>query len=468
MFIPEKFKDKKALVIGAGRSGVWCANLLASRGFRVLLTESKPYGEVRGRLKELRRGVELETGGHSGKILRCAFAVKSPGLSHSNPLILKLKKRGIPVFSEIEAALAFSRSKNLLAVTGTNGKTTTTLLLGKIIKNHLKAATGAGGAARVCGNVGTPASKVISACAGRDAIVMEVSSYQLEDSSYFRPAAACVLNVTPDHLDHHKTMSRYIAAKAKVFKFQRDGDFCVFNYDDKYCRRLAASCPSGALFFSSSKKGGALNAWLEEGVKAQRRKSAKIIFSFNGKKSRVTPPAPPGLHNLENAMCAGLMALGRGIRPRTIEKTFRAFKGVEHRIEPVGTVKDMVFINDSKATNVNSTLTALKALGGRKNIWLILGGLDKGSPYKPLAPYIEKHVKFVLTIGSAAPKIEKELSSASVIRAGAMSEAVSQAFQKGGKGDIVLLSPACASFDQFKDFEDRGKKFKELVKRLKA
>ncbi|MBU2572779.1 MAG: UDP-N-acetylmuramoyl-L-alanine--D-glutamate ligase [Elusimicrobia bacterium] len=511
MFIPEKFKDIKALVIGAGRSGVWCANLLASRGFRVLLTESKPYGEVRGMLKELRRGVKLETGGHTGKILRCGFAIKSPGLSHSNPLILKLKKRGIPVFSEIETALAFSRSKNLLAVTGTNGKTTTTLLLGEIMKNHLKAPPAAGGAARqynaagtarVCGNIGTPAAKVISASRRRDAIVMEVSSYQLQDSSYIRPASACVLNVTPDHLDHHKTMADYIAAKAKVFKFQRENDFCVFNYDDKHCRRLAAGCPSKVLFFSSSKTGGALSAWIEEGTKARRHrgteaqrhnacagavtkayghsaeggpaglfggqtaKATRIIFSFNGKKSRMTPPALPGLHNLENAMCAGLMALSRGISPRTVQRTFRAFKGVEHRIEPVRTVKGVTFINDSKATNVDSTLTALKALGRRKNIWLILGGLDKGSPYKPLSPYIKKYVKFVLTIGAAAPRIEKELSAAAVIRAGAMPKAVSEAFRKGGKGDIVLLSPACASFDQFRDFEDRGKKFREIVKKL--
>lgn len=456
MFFPENFKGKKALVIGAGRSGVWCANLLASRGFRVLLTENRPRAQVRDRLKELRRGVEVEAGGHTNGVFSCGFAVKSPGLSHSNPLIVKLRRRGIPVFSEIETALAFSRSGELLAVTGTNGKTTTTMLLGEIMKRHLKAKRAS---ARVCGNIGMPAAKVIAAARPGDAIVMEVSSYQLEDSSHIRPAASCILNITPDHIDHHKTMAAYIAAKARAFRFQRGTDFCVFNRDDGRCRLLARSAPSRALFFSSTKKGGGLNAWVEGG---------RIVFSFGGKKCRVTPPDLPGRHNLENAMCAGLMALSRGVSPEAIEKAFRAFKGVEHRIEPVRMLKGVSFVNDSKATNVDSTLVALKALGGRRNIWLILGGLDKGSPYAPLLPYIRSSVRRVLTIGSAAPRIEKELAGCPLTACGDMAAAVSEAFRNGEKGDIALLSPACASFDQFKDYEDRGRKFKALVRKLKA
>ena len=457
MFTPEKFKGKKALVIGAGRSGVACANLLSARGFTVLLSDSKPLAQLKERLKGLNGKVELETGGHTAKTLRCAFAVKSPGLPHSNPLILKLKKNRIPVFSEIETALAFSRAPELLAVTGTNGKTTTTILLGEIMARALKSR---GGQARVCGNVGTPAAAVIMKAGPRDAIVMEVSSYQLEDSSFIRPRTACVLNITPDHIDHHGTMAKYIKAKTKIFSRQEASDACVFNADDNYCRHAAAACGSEVLFFSSSKKGGALNAWTEDG---------QLVLRFKGRRHILTPPALPGLHNLENAMCAALMALTRGVSPADIQKTFSAFKGVEHRIEPAGTARGLVFINDSKATNVDSTLVALKALGGdRKNIWLILGGLDKGSPYSPLKPYLKRTVKTVLSIGAAAGKIEKELKGAApVIRTGTIAKALRTALARGEKGDIVLLSPACASFDQFKDYEDRGRKFKELVRRIK-
>ncbi|MFA6434631.1 MAG: UDP-N-acetylmuramoyl-L-alanine--D-glutamate ligase [Elusimicrobiales bacterium] len=458
MFIPEKFKGKKALVIGAGRSGVAAANLLlASGGFRVLLSDNKPLNLLKDRLRGLNAKVEVETGGHTAGVLACGFAVKSPGLPHSHPLIVKLRKNGIPVFSEIETALAFSGTSQVLAVTGTNGKTTTTILLGEIMKRVLKTR---GAKAWICGNVGTPASEIASKAGTGDAIVMEVSSYQLEDSSYLSPAAACVLNITPDHLEHHRTMAGYINAKAKIFRFQKKDDAAVFNFDDARCRRLAARCPCKTLFFSSSAKGGALDAWVEDG--------AKIILKWNGKRAALTPPALPGLHNLENAMCAGLMALARGAGFADIQRTFSAFKGVEHRIEPAGKARGLAFINDSKATNVDSTLVALKALGtGRKNIWLILGGLDKGSPYGPLAPLIGRSVRTVLAIGAAAAKIERELRCAgTVIRAGTIAKALAIAAARGKKGDIVLLSPACASFDQFKDYEDRGRKFKALVKKL--
>lgn len=460
MFIPANFKDKTALVIGAGKSGVAAANLLASRGFKVLLSDNKPLARLKERLKELSGKVEVEAGGHTDRVFSRGFAVKSPGLSHSNPLIVKLKKNRIPVFSEIETALAFSGTSEVLAVTGTNGKTTTTVLLGEIMKRALKAR---GAKAWICGNVGAPAAGIAKKAAARDMIIMEVSSYQLEDSSYLRPRAACVLNVTPDHLDHHKTMANYVTAKAKIFRFQKKEDACVFNADDKDCRRMAARCPSRTLFFSSSRKGGDLNAWVEEGAKG-----AKIILKWNGEKTALTPPALPGRHNLENAMCAGLMALTRGVGRADIQKTFSAFKGVEHRIEPAGKTRGITFINDSKATNVDSTLVALRALGtARKNIWLILGGLDKGSPYTPLAPLISKSVKAVLTIGAAAEKIKKELMGAApVISAGTIAKAVGLAGARGERGDVVLFSPACASFDQFKDYEDRGRKFKALVKKL--
>ena len=455
MFLPENFKNKKALVIGAGRSGVACANLLAAKGFEVLLTEGKKAGEVKQRLTKLSRKVKTETGGHTRDVFSCGFAVKSPGMAQANPLIVSLKEKGIPIFSEIEIALAFSRARRLMAVTGTNGKTTTTVLLGQIMNAALRP----GARALVCGNVGMPAAEVLRKARPSDAVVMDVSSYQLEDSSFINPGAACLLNITPDHLDHHGSMAAYVKAKEKVFRFQEPAGCCVFNYEDAYCRRLAKSCPSEVLFFSSKRAGGRLHAWEADG---------KLCFKHDGKTLKIQPPALPGAHNLENAMCAGLMALHQGVKPAVIQKVLASFKGVEHRIESAGKVKGIVFINDSKATNVDSTLVALKALGKEKNIWLILGGLDKGNPYAPLIPGIKKSVKAVLTIGAAAEKIERELAGAvPLITALTAENAAREILALASPGDIALFSPACASFDQFKDYEDRGRKFKALVKKLR-
>ena len=453
-FIPTEFKGRRALVIGAGKSGAACANLLSAKGFKVLLTEAKPAAEVKEKLKGLVRTVKVETGGHTPEIFTCGFAVKSPGMSHANPLIVSLKKKHIPVFSEVEIALAFSAGK-LLAVTGTNGKTTTTILLGELMGEALRRS---GGRALVCGNVGIPAALAAPKARKGDCVVMELSSYQLEDSSYLKPSAACLLNITPDHLDHHGSMAAYIGAKEKVFKFQEKRDCCVFNYEDPLCRKTAKRCPSRVLFFSSRRAAG-MNAWTEGGKLFF--KTAKAAFS-------VLPPDLPGAHNLENAMCAGLMALESGAVPADLKKVFAAFKGVEHRIEPSGAVRGIRFVNDSKGTNVDSTVVALKALGGSRNIWLILGGQDKGNPYAPLLPLIKKNVKGVLTIGAAAPKIERELAGASpIITALTMENACREVLELGERGDIALFSPACASFDQFKDFEDRGRKFKAFVKKLK-
>lgn len=452
MFSPEKYKNTKALVIGAGKSGVACANLLSSKGFAVLLTEAKPAAEVKERLKALSGAVTVETGGHSKAVFNCGFAVKSPGLSQKNPFIVSLKERGLPVFSEVEIALAYSGGAPLLAVTGTNGKTTTTLLLGDIMD---LAATRKGGAGIVCGNVGIPAAQLAPGASPLDSLVMEVSSYQLEDSSYIKPLAAGLLNITPDHLDHHGGMAGYLRAKTRVFNFQGPEDTCVFNAADPLCMKLAARCKAKRLYFASAPAGRPLNAGLRKGL---------IYFKAAGKEFTAKPPDLPGIHNLENAMCAGLMALAAGARPSDIKKAFAEFKGVEHRIEPAGTVRGIKFINDSKATNVDSTLVALKAMPAGRRVWLILGGLGKGTPYAPLIPFIKEHVKAIVTIGEDAPRIGNELAgTCPVISAGTLRRACKAILKEGVKGDIALFSPACASFDQFKDFEDRGLKFKELV-----
>lgn len=455
MFNPDRLKGGSALVIGAGRSGVACANLLAARGFRVTLTDAKPAEAIKANLKGLSRRVRVEAGRRSGAVPRCDFAVKSPGIPRGNPLIKGLLSRKIPVFSEVQTALAFSRAGRFLAVTGTNGKTTATVLLGEIMKSALRHG---GGRALVCGNVGVPAALAAPKAGPRDAVIMEVSSYQLEDSTYFHPDAACVLNVTPDHLDHHGGLAAYVAAKKKIFSSQKQEDFCVFNYEDPVCRRLAKACPSRTRFFSSRRKGRGLDAWAQGGD----------LFFRNGRKIfRVKAPALPGAHNLENAMAAGLMAMHCGASRAALARTFASFRGVEHRIERAGTVRGITFFNDSKATNVQSAAVALKALGGSRNIWLILGGQGKGTPYAPLAPLVGKSVRGVLTIGEDARRIESELAGcAPVITSLTMQNACREILQLGEPGDIALFSPACASFDQFRDFEDRGRKFKAFVKSL--
>ncbi|MEI7529010.1 MAG: UDP-N-acetylmuramoyl-L-alanine--D-glutamate ligase [Elusimicrobiota bacterium] len=455
MFNPGIYKGKKALVIGAGKSGAACANLLAAKGFAVLLTEEKSAAEIKDRLKGLSRRVAVETGGHTKEAYGCAFAVKSPGLPHSNPLIASLKKKKIPVFSEIEIALAFSGGAPLLAVTGTNGKTTTTTLLGEIMTLALKGT----GRALVCGNVGVPAAGLAAGARAGDALVMELSSYQLEDSSFIKPAVSCLLNITPDHIDHHGTMAAYIKAKERVFKFQTSDDVCVFNNNDPLTVKLAKQCRAKKLFFASAGGAKGLNARMRGGK--IYFKTGKVLFSAR-------PPALPGAHNLENAMCAGLMALAAGAAPAHIRKAFAAFKGVEHRLEPAGTVRGIKFINDSKATNVDSTLVALKAMPPERAAWLIMGGTDKGTPYALLGPLIKERVKAVFTIGTGAARIERELAGCCpVITSGTMENACRSILALGAAGETALFSPACASFDQFRDFEDRGRKFKAFVRTLK-
>ena len=452
-FDPKKFKKGKlAGVLGLGKSGRSVAQLLRRKGFKVLGSDSRPKADVAAALKGLAKKIQWEWSGHSDRLLKCAFVVKSPGIKPDLPVFAKLAAKGIPVYSELEVALAYSPAKAVVAITGTNGKSTTTQLTYDVFKAGLPK----GRKAILGGNIGIPLSTSAPASKKTDVIVVECSSYQLEDSAHFEPRAAAVLNITADHLDHHGSMKAYLDAKAKVFREQGPGDACVFNIDDPTVYKLSRECPSERLYFGA--KGPQTHAWEEGG---------KLRFKMPGAKKEVAlvPPKLPGRHNLENAMAAGLLGLARGIKPAAIQKAFKGFKGVEHRIEPAATVRGVLCVNDSKATNVDSTLVALKAYEPQgKRLLLILGGLHKGSPYTPLKPWIEKTVKGILTIGSAARRIEEDLSGiVPIFPCGTLQTAVDAGLRVGDKGDILLLSPACASFDQFKDFEDRGRQFKALV-----
>jgi len=449
MFNVKKFQQKKACVLGLGCSGRAVAVLLAEKGFDVLVSEDS--ARIKSNLFEKYPSISVETGGHTDKIFACDFWVKSPGIFPNSPVLAEGRKRGIPIFSELEVALSFlPENVRLFAITGTNGKTTTTSLLGKILEKDVQIKKRQ---VFVCGNIGNPVSMCIPAVKSGDDMVIEVSSYQLEDSTYFRPHIACLLNVTPDHLDHHGGMKNYIKAKAKIFKHQRENDFLIVNGADITCVQLAPKVRSTVLAFSTQPKHLLKTDVFFDGD--------EVIFSEG---YQIRPPHLKGIHNVENAMAAALMALAAGVSADTVQEVFNEFTPMEHRIEPFAYHKGVMYINDSKATNLDSTVTALKSFEKIPVIWLILGGRDKGASYEILTPYVKTYCKKILTIGESMDKIERELGkNFPLMRCGTLEKAVEMAMQNAQKGDVVLLSPACSSFDQFKNFEQRGKIFKRLV-----
>ena len=450
MFKPNQWAGKKAGVLGLGKSGRAVATLLCAHGVKVLISEEAVLPKAQQ--YAFPGGIEVETGGHSAALFDCAFWVKSPGISPRAPILLEAKKRHIPVYSELEVALAFMpRNVRVFAVTGTNGKTTTTSLLGEILKEDARLQGGKRNV-WVCGNIGNPISLCVHQMQSGDDVVVEVSSYQLEDSTYFRPQYACLLNITPDHLEHHGGMRNYIKAKGKIFKNQREKDVFVVNGADVSCVELAEKAKSRVFAFATYPKHLLQTAVFFDGD--------ELVFSDG---HQIRPPHLKGIHNVENAMSAALLALQAGVPAETVQKAFDNFKAMEHRIEQFAYHHGVIYVNDSKATNLDSTITALKSFDKCQNIWLILGGRDKGASYEVLRPYLTDYCKCVLTIGEAMDKIERELPGYPVTRCYTLDKAVEVAMTGAKRGDVVLLSPACASFDQFKSYEDRGKVFKRLV-----
>ena len=444
-FVPQEYRRRRACVLGLGRSGQAAAALLVKKGFKVFATDLRPRQEIKTALKGLASKIAWEGGKHSDRALQASFAVKSPGVPSRAPILEKLKTAGIPIFSELETALAFSPTPDIMAITGTNGKTTTTALVAEMF-GHRRAP--------VAGNIGTPLCGIIGKIQAKDTLILEVSSYQLEDSQSFHPQAAALLNITPEHLEHHGGMPRYIEAKARLFAEQTGDDFCVFNAEDPLVLKLSRRAQGRRLYFG--RQGTYTHCWVE-GRKIKVRLPGVKEISF-------TPPQLPGAHNLDNAMAAILLGLGWGLKAAAVQKALKAFRGVPHRLEEAGTARGLRCVNDSKATNVDSTMTALKTFS-KKNVLVIMGGLHKGNPYTTLRPLIESTVKGILAIGSAAPIIEKDLSGlVPILPCGDLRTAFETALQIGSAGDVLLLSPACASFDQFRDFEDRGDQFKELVR----
>ena len=445
--------NKRVVVVGLGRSGVASALFMKSRGARVTVSDAKSEDQLREEIPALLdQGIAVETGGHGERTFQNQdLIVVSPGVPVDSPALAQARALGAPVIGEIELAAQFLAGP-IVAITGSNGKTTTTTLIGETLaKSGLKTLVG--------GNIGTPAISLVSEATDDAAVVLEVSSFQLETIRSFRPKIAVVLNVTPDHLDRHRTFGAYVDAKARIFKNQTSDDFVVLNADDPTCVELAGRT-AAQVFWFSRKRELEQGAFVHDDVLTFRRGNSDI---------EVIPVAEiplKGAHNIENVLASICAAVLMGCDAARVRDAVREFKAVEHRLEYVATVQGVEYYNDSKATNVDATIKALESFPA--NVHLILGGKDKGSDYTVLNDLLRERVKCVYTIGAAAEKIESQIrGAAAVVSSGTLESAVRQAAAAAQSGDVVLLAPACASFDQFQNYEHRGRVFKELVLALK-
>ena len=448
-------KGKRVLVVGLGKSGVAAALFLAGKGARVTASDAKSEDQLREDISVLLdRGITVEAGGHGERTFRQQdLIVVSPGVPSNVPMLQQARGMGIPVIGEIELASRFLPG-HLIAITGSNGKTTTTALVGQVIARS-------GRESLVGGNIGTPAISLVGKANDDTYNVLEVSSFQLETIQSFHPEVAAVLNITPDHLDRHGTFEAYVAAKRRIFENQAAKDFAVLNADDPQCVRMAEGLKAQVRWFSRRRE-VEQGAWVKDGEIRYReaRRGEQGIMP-------ISEILLKGAHNLENvlvAVCAGMIV---GCEAQSIRDAVREFHAVEHRLEFVANVNGVAYYNDSKATNVDATVKALESFPG--GIHLILGGKDKGSDYTTLRPLLEQRARRVYTIGAAAEKIESQIAgSTEVVRAGTLETAVKRAAEAAAAGDVVLLAPACASFDQFESYEHRGRVFKEAVQALAA
>ena len=446
-----ELRNKRVLVVGLARTGVATALFCAARYARVTATDTRTEAELGDSVVTLRRaGVALELGGHrQGLILDADLIVPSPGVPVDAPLLQFARPKGVTIWSEIELAHRFIKGR-LIGITGSNGKTTTTSLIEHILRS-------AGFSTIVAGNIGTPLISCVEKTSDKTITVAELSSFQLELIEKFRPNISVFLNLTPDHLDRHHTLESYGAAKARIFENQTESDSAVLNADDCGTTLYAPAKPQ--VFWFSRKQRVAQGAFVKENEILFRREGAEEAVL------KLTDIPLAGAHNVENVLAAVAAARLAGAESTPIAKGVRSFAGVEHRLEFVAEIGGVRFYNDSKATNVDATLKALDAFPGR--ILIILGGKDKGSDYTVLQKPLREKAILALLIGAAADKIEKQIAgSVAIEQAGTLERAVEIASHAARAGDVVLLAPACASFDQFQNYEHRGRVFKELVHQL--
>jgi UDP-N-acetylmuramoylalanine--D-glutamate ligase len=444
-----ELRGKRVLVIGLARTGIATARFCAEHGATVTAIDTHAESELGSEVHSLREeGVKLLLGGHPETILlNQDLVVPSPGVPADAPLLKSARAKGITIWSEIELADRFLDGR-LIGITGSNGKTTTTSLAHHILRV-------AGFSTMVAGNIGTPLISRVTLSSEDTITVAELSSFQLELIETFHPDIAVLLNLTPDHLDRHKTLDAYATAKARLFENQTESDFAVLNADDPASLRLAPKRPQ--IYWFSRKQFVLQGSYLRgEEIVFRTAKQEEVLL-------RREEISLPGTHNLENVLAAVTAARLEGAAASAIAEAVRTFPGVEHRLEFVAEIAGVRYYNDSKATNVDATLKALEAFPGR--VVVILGGKDKGSDYSVLQGALRERSTLALLIGEAADKIEPQIvGSVTIERAGTMERAVEIASQAARPGDVVLLAPACASFDQFENYEHRGRVFKSLVR----
>jgi UDP-N-acetylmuramoylalanine--D-glutamate ligase len=439
-------KNKRVSILGAGKTGMAVAEKVLTSGGIPFISDAGMIGE--DTLNTLNsKGIEFETGGHGDKAMDCDLMILSPGVDIGSEIVSKAKTMGKTVWPEIELAYRICSAK-IIGVTGSNGKTTTTVLIGEILKN-------AGIPASVCGNIGYPFIKVADEIPAEGYAVVELSSFQLESIDEFTSYISVILNITPDHLDRHGSLESYAAAKMRIFENQKSDDYSVVNYDDGYLRDSCDNLESKTIWFSTESSDAHIHAEPGGG-----------LFVSKNKLMNTGDIKLPGVHNLYNVCAATAVAGSIGIDKEIIIDTLKTFAGVEHRMEFVRLIGGVSFINDSKGTNVDSVIWALRAVS--TPVILIAGGRDKAGDFSRLEELVRKKVKKAILIGEAASKIEKAWNGLAVcVSAPDMKAAVEMAYAEADDGDTVLLSPGCASFDMYKNFEERGKDFKNAVMGLK-
>lgn len=445
-----EFNNKHVLVLGLAKSGTAAAELLLKLGAKVTVNDRSPLSENPNAQALQQLGANVICGEHPLHLVHddLALLVKNPGIPYSNPLVEEAIKKEIPVITEVELSYLVSEA-DIIGITGSNGKTTTTsYIYDMLLGGSLTPLT--------AGNIGDVASIVVQAATEDNVIVMELSSFQLMGVSRFRPRISLILNLVEAHLDYHGSFDRYIEAKTNIFKNQTEEDFFIYNADDERVSALVELGRAQPIPFSTKKN-------LEKGACIQDG----YLTIFNKKLIPVEEMSLPGEHNVSNALAAAAAAYLAGASIENIRAVLRSFQGVEHRLQFVETVEGRAFYNNSKATNVPATITALKAF--KEPIVLIAGGLDRGLTFDELKPYLVNQVKAIVSYGETAELIAQTASEAEVPfveTVTTLDEAVALAYANSHSGDVILLSPACASWDQFKTFEERGERFVAAVKKL--
>lgn len=452
-----ELKKTRFSILGAARSGLAVAGLLKDQGASVFVSDNAAADKLKDAAAELERmGIPYELGSNTGRVLDADVLVLSPGVPSSAPIVREALAKGVRVVSELEVGSWFCEAP-IVAVTGTNGKTTTTTLIGEIFAD-------AGRPAIVAGNIGTAFSLEVGKTGSDSVAILEVSSFQLDHIETFRPRVSIILNITPDHLDRYEhSFEKYVASKASIFENQREGDVLIYNWDDEVTRREVERMANPGITrlpFSIVRPLQA-GAWVEAGD------MVTMVYGTRSQVINVMKIGIKGSHNRYNSMAATLAAQAMGIPAATIASTLMSFQGVEHRLEFVRELEGVKYVNDSKGTNVDSVWYALQSFDAP--IVIMLGGRDKGNDYSRLRDLMKKHVRAVVAIGESADKVVQAFGSDFTVRkAGSMEEAVEAGRELAQPGDVVLLSPACASFDWFENYEHRGRVFKDLVKNLKG